>query len=107
MIKTEGLDKQIAKLGGTPFVKHLQEAHIAYGKALGLTSVPATPSETVVLRDPLAALSSALRLYVIKVTAYRDEEDPETVALADRLLRPAGGVDEPIVPVERRWRARA
>lgn len=88
LIKSEGLDKQIAKLGGSAFVGHLQEAHQAYGKALGLTAVPAGTTETVALRDPLFALVSALRLYVIKVTAYRDEEKPDTVALAERLLRP-------------------
>ena len=88
LIKSAGLDKQIALLGGTEFVTHLEEAHLAYGKALGLTAVPAAPTETVALRDPLDALGSALRLYVIKVTAYRDEEKPATVALADRLLRP-------------------
>ena len=88
LIKKDGIDKQIAGLGGAAFVRHLEEAHAAYGKALGLTSVPATPAETVVLRDPLLALIAALRLYVIKVAAYRDDEKPETVALAERLLRP-------------------
>lgn len=88
LIKKDGIDKQIADLGGTAFVQHLEEAHAAYGKALGLTSVPATPAETVALRDPLLAFIAALRLYVIKVAAYRDEEKPETVALAERLLRP-------------------
>ncbi|PSM30879.1 hypothetical protein [Haliangium sp. UPWRP_2] len=62
--------------------------HRAYGQALGLTTVPAVAAETVPLRDPLLALSSALRLYVIKVIAHRDDDKPETVALADRLLRP-------------------
>jgi len=88
LIKSAGLDKQIATLGGAAFVKHLEEAHAAYGKALGLTAVPDAPAETVALRDPLEAFISALRLYVIKVTAYRDEEKSETVALAERLLRP-------------------
>lgn len=88
LLKKDGIDKQIAGLGGAAFVRHLEEAHAAYGKALGLTSVPATPAETVALRDPLLALIAALRLYVIKVAAYRDEEKPETVALAERLLRP-------------------
>lgn len=88
LINSEGLDKQIAALGGAPFVKHLEEAHAAYGKALGLTAVPDAPAEVVALRDPLEAFISALRLYVIKVTAYGDAAKPETVALAERLLRP-------------------
>jgi hypothetical protein len=88
LMKSEGLDKDIERLGGAPFVKHLVEAQAAYGKALGLTKVVALPAETVGLREPLDALLSALRLYVIKVTAYRDDAEPETVALADRLLRP-------------------
>lgn len=91
LLKSEGLDKQIAKLGGTAFVVHLEEAHRAYGKALGLTAVPAASSGPVVLGDPLAMFSSALRTLVIKVTAYRDEEKPETVALSERLLRPLLG----------------
>jgi hypothetical protein len=88
LLKSQGLDKQIAKLGGTAFVSHLEEAHAAYGKALGLTTVPAALAEPVTVRSPLAALESALRTFVIKVTAYRDDEDPETLALSERLLRP-------------------
>lgn len=88
LLKSQALDKQIAKLGGTAFVTHLEEAHAAYGKALGLTAVPAAPADTVTIRSPLVALESALRTFVIKVTAYRDEEDPATVALSERLLRP-------------------
>lgn len=88
MMKSEGLDKEIANLGGVKFVNQLLAAHAEYGKVLGLTSVPALPPETVTLREPLDALSSALRLFVIKVTAYRDEEEPATLELADRLLRP-------------------
>ncbi len=64
LLKSEGLDKQIAKLGGTAFVVHLEEAHRAYGKALGLTAVPAASSGPVVLGDPLAMFSSALRTLV-------------------------------------------
>lgn len=86
--KSEGLDKNIDKLGGGAFWKHLMAAQTAYGKVLGLTAVPAPPAETVGLRDPLEALVAALRLYVIKVTAHRDEAAPETLALSDRLLRP-------------------
>ncbi len=88
LLKQQGLDKQIARLGGAAFVQHLEQAHAAYGKALGLTSVPATPAETVALRDPLLAFLAALRLYVIKVAAYRDDDKPETIAVTERLLRP-------------------
>lgn len=91
LIKSEGLDKGIEKLGGAAFVAHLQAAQKAYGKALGLTAVPAAPSEPVTLREPLAAFASALRALVLKVAAHRDEEKPETVALAERLLRPLTG----------------
>jgi hypothetical protein len=88
LMKSEGIDKDIERLGGAPFVKHLGEAQAAYGKVLGLTKAAELPPETVGLYEPLEALRSAMRLYVIKVTAYRDESEPETVALADRLLRP-------------------
>lgn len=91
LLKTEGLDKQIEKLGGMAFVVHLREAHRAYGKALGLTAVPAGPSQPLMLGEQLEAFASALRSLVIKVTAYRDEEEPETVALSERLLRPLLG----------------
>lgn len=88
LLKHQGLDKQIAKLGGEAFVTHLTEAHGVYGKVLGLTAVPATPAEKAALSDPLQALSSALRLFVVKVTAYREADKPDTEALAERLLRP-------------------
>lgn len=88
LVKREGLDKQLDLLGAAEILTQVEEAHAAYGKALGLTAVPEPPTETVALNEPLTELSSALRLYVIKVTAYADEADPETVALSERLLRP-------------------
>jgi hypothetical protein len=88
LIKSEGLDKQIATLGGTTFVTQLQKAHQAYGKALALTTVQPTPAETATLGEALQAFASALRRYVIKVTAYGDEAEAAPAELAERLLRP-------------------
>ena len=69
-LKSQSIDKQIAKLGGPALVTHREESHAAYGKALGLTAVPAAPAETVTVRSPLSTPDSALRTFVIKVTAY-------------------------------------
>lgn len=88
LLKQDGHDQSIAKLGGSALTKHLLEAQAAYGEALGLTKATAVPQEPVGVREPLDAFVAALRLYVIKVTAYRDEASPATVALAERLLRP-------------------
>lgn len=88
LIKSAGLDADIAQLGGEVFLTNLEEAHKAYGQALGLTVVPEAPAVLVALRDPLAAFTSALRKYVVQVTAYADDDKPATVALSERLLRP-------------------
>lgn len=88
LLHSEGLDKKIEQLGGEDFVSTLREAHTAYGKALGLTTVPAKPVENVTLTDPLVEFAAALRRYVIQVIAYRDEEEPATLELSERLLRP-------------------
>ena len=108
ILKQEGHAEAIAKLGGAALVKHLLMAQAAYGEALGLTKVTAVPAEPVGLREPLDAFVAALRLYVIKVTAYRDDDEPETVAQAERLLRPllmwsskaprSGGASDPVPP---------
>lgn len=108
ILKQEGHTEAIAKLGGAALVNHLLVAQAAYGEALGLTKVTAVPTEPVGLREPLDAFVAALRVYVIKVTAYRDEDEPETVAQADRLLRPllmwsskaprSGGAVDPVPP---------
>ncbi|WP_441285633.1 hypothetical protein ACSRUE_24050 [Sorangium sp. KYC3313] len=88
-IRKSGLDARIEALGGKRFLSALEAAHIAYGKALGVTAPAATAAAAPPsVRDALAAFTEALRAYVIKVMGSVEPDEPETQELADRLLAP-------------------
>ncbi|AUX24063.1 hypothetical protein SOCEGT47_045960 [Sorangium cellulosum] len=88
-IRKNGLDARIEALGGPRFLSALEAAHAAYGKALGVTAPAATPAEAPPsVREALDAFTEALRAYVIKVMGAVEPDEPETQALADRLLAP-------------------
>ncbi len=85
------LDNVIDRLGGGPFLATLARMHRAYGEALHIT--PSTRDgkevepDTNVLRA-LDATHMALREYVAQVAATVRRNDPDSIALADRLLLP-------------------
>lgn len=88
-MQKDGIDTQIGKLGGEPFVEHLLAVHAAYGKALGITEKSSEGrASDAGIADPLRELQAALRIYVVKVVAHIDADDPESEALAARLLAP-------------------
>jgi hypothetical protein len=82
------LEKAFAKIGGTVFLANLRKAHQAYGKALGITSVKAGAPPVASLREPLDALRSAIKSYVLAVIANAPEDETEAAAFRDDLLAP-------------------
>lgn len=86
------LDTLIDRLGGGPFLVTLARMHRAYGEALHITpssrdGKPVDEPDTEVLRL-LEQTHMALRDYVAQVAATARRNDPESVAIADRLLEP-------------------
>jgi len=83
-----GQDAVVRTLGGDVFLKALATAHQAYGEALGLTADRAAPAVPARLKEPLQAFQTALRTYIVRVAGQVDDDDPQTVALARKLLAP-------------------
>lgn len=89
-----GLEPRLAALGGKVFLDHLRTAHVAYGRALGITEAP--PAEMPAnVRERLDALLRAVRIYVVRVGASRDDKHPATLTRAVALLRPLAEWDSP------------
>lgn len=84
----EKFDADIVNLGGALFLDELRAAHADYGEALGITKTPETTNDGANLRDVLQGFLHALRTYVVRVSAYVDEEDADTAELAASLLGP-------------------
>lgn len=88
-MRVQKLDERIGALGGQLFIDCLIKAHVAYGKALGLTAVQAPgAAPPPSLRAAMDAFGASLRKYVTKVMASVEDDEPETRALADALLAP-------------------
>jgi hypothetical protein len=111
LIKDRKLDSDFDKLGATPILKRLRQAHIEYGEALGVTSATKESVATANLRDVLDDFSGALRHYIVCVAASVRKNDAKSAALAEGLLAPVqrwtspGGQyvkapDAPQAPVE-------
>jgi hypothetical protein len=88
-IKKNGFDVRVKALGGQVFLDALTKAHQDYGKALGMTTPVATPTETPPsIREALDTFAETLREYIVKVMGSVEPDEPETRALADKLLAP-------------------
>ena len=87
LIEDDKLDASFAALGGEAFLTTIKVAHQAYGEALGLTKVKTEVTQPS-LREPLDAFLSALRTYVVRVSAHADPEEPGSAELAKKLLGP-------------------
>ncbi|MRG92790.1 hypothetical protein [Polyangium spumosum] len=87
LLTEKGFDVVIENLGGKPFLDELAFAHTAYGEALGITKPRPTPEPPGVRKAQGEALD-ALRSYVLRVAAHVREGEPQTAALAERLLAP-------------------
>ena len=88
IIEDEDLGPLFAQLGGASILEGLQEAHEAYGKALGITAISEDDAPAASLREHLFAFLDALRRYVIQVSAHADQDDAEARELAAALLAP-------------------
>ncbi len=86
-IRNEKLDEKIREIGGEDFLTAVESAHDRFSRVLGITDVVAKPPDPVRVREPLDALASALRSYILNVAAH-SEESEEAALLADTLLRP-------------------
>lgn len=93
-LSAQGLRPRIDALGCGRFLTALDEAHAAYGKALGMTEpVTAASTETPKVRAALDAFATTLRFYVTKVLGSVDLDDAPSAELADRLLAPLNAWD--------------
>lgn len=88
LIEKERLDVIFEALGGAEFLKALRDTHRVYGDALGITKAQELPSPEPNLRESIARLADALRVYVLQVTAMIRKGDPQSAELAETLLAP-------------------
>ena len=86
-IQERGLDRVFEELGGMVFVTALREAHDRYGKALGMTQ-EVQAKEPAEIRMALSQLETALRGYVLQVTASVDIGAEREAEAAAKLLQP-------------------
>lgn len=107
LIKTDGLKAELAELVGARYLTALEEAHAAYGAALGITNKKAAAPDPARVLEPLRKLHAAIASYVRAVVGAVDEDDEDSVMAAQEQLEPivrarrprgAGGVEteEPI-----------
>jgi len=88
LIKGRELDAEFEKLGATPILKRLREAHKEYGQALGVTSATKAAAANATMRDVLEEFSAALRHYIVCVAASVRRNDGKSAAFAEALLAP-------------------
>lgn len=82
----EGLEGDLDLLAGPEFVTEVQQAHKAYGAALGVTEA-APEAAQVSLIEPLRALSRSIARYGIAMAGMVDD-DTVSLALVRKALRP-------------------
>jgi hypothetical protein len=85
-IRDNDFESQMRRFGASVFLDELYAAHAAYGDLLGMNRAKG-PIRTKV-GDALLALMDRLRVYVTRVLAMVDEDDPSSVELTERLLAP-------------------
>jgi hypothetical protein len=109
LIKAKALEATLERLCGEPYLPRLQQAHAAYGEALGITKKPASAEARVLA--PLEDLRAALVGYARAVIDATNEYDPDSVAGAQQLLAPflrarrvvalgEGSAEEPSEPAD-------
>lgn len=108
LVKTDGLKAEIAELAGTPYLPALEQAHAAYGTALGITDKKAAAPDSARVLEPLRELQAAIASYVRAVVGAVDEDDEDSIASAQEQLEPivrarrprASGASEAEEPIE-------
>jgi hypothetical protein len=87
------LDEVIARLYGTVFLDAISTAHRDYSDVLGMhAGRPSGDPEAA--REQFHKLRTALRTYVLKVSAHADSDDPAAANLGNTLLSPLTGWSE-------------
>lgn len=88
IIREEGGEQVTAKLGATPFLTNVKDAHKNYGEVLGITvpGVTIPPDEDV--KSAMVDVRTALRFYATQVAATIRAKNPATQERANRLLKP-------------------
>jgi hypothetical protein len=87
-LQAEKLEEPLHLLGAERFVRALRDAHEQYGKVLGITEAKAATKPDGSLLPLLQGFASALRTYVLKVSAHVEDDDESSRALAATLLAP-------------------
>ena len=86
-IDADGLEPELAELGGAAFLAQVRAAHEAYGRALDITEAPRPEADPASLLEPLRELLHAIATYARLVTgAALNEDIPADAAL--EALRP-------------------
>lgn len=88
LIATDELEDEIEALCGELYLPLLRQAHATYGEALGITKRKGSPAEAARVIEPLKQLKDAIASYVRGVIGTMNEDDPESVAAAQRQLEP-------------------
>lgn len=84
-----GIAEGFARLHGDVFLENLRKAHKEYGAALGITSVKTPEAQPgASLKEPLALVRAALRMYALRVLAHEDGDDVEASGATASLLAP-------------------
>jgi hypothetical protein len=88
LIAAEELEDELEALCGKPYLPLLQQAHAAYGDALGITKRKDSPVEATRVLEPLRQLKDAIASYARGVIGTMNELDPDAVAAAEQQLEP-------------------
>src|SRR5690606_32595739 len=88
LVATDGLEDELTELCGECYLPLLQEAHAAYGKALGITKAREAAPEAARVLEPLRELNAAIGSYARGVVGAVDEDDEQAVAAAMQQLEP-------------------
>lgn len=87
VIEERKLGATIDALAGKEFRLAVQDAHEAYGEALGITKAGVEQPDAPALDEPLRKLTAAIAAYNVQLLAHA-EDDASVVASVRRALRP-------------------
>lgn len=88
LVKADELEDEIEALAGEKYLPALQEAHDAYGKALGITQKKEAEPDPARVVEPLRALQGAIASYARGVIGAMDEDEAASVKAAQERLEP-------------------
>jgi hypothetical protein len=93
------LAADIRDLAGPEFLDAVEEAHAAYGKALGLAPQhPSAPDPRLLVAEPLREVQRSISQYTVAVLAMLDPEDSASTSSVREALAPLDLVREAARP---------